>query len=105
MKYLKKTDREIAKLIKAEEKRQAETLMLIPSENLASKAVEEAVGSVLANKYAEGYPFRRYYQGQENVDQIESLAMSRPKNCSVFLMSMFSRIPDRRPIQRFILLF
>jgi glycine hydroxymethyltransferase len=79
MKYLKKTDREIAKLIKAEEKRQAETLMLIPSENLASKAVEEAVGSVLANKYAEGYPFRRYYQGQENVDQIESLAMSRAK--------------------------
>ena len=79
MKYLKKTDREIAKLIKAEEKRQAETLMLIPSENLASKAVEEAVGSVLANKYAEGYPFRRYYQGQKNVDQIESLAMSRAK--------------------------
>ena len=79
MKYLKKTDREIEKLIKAEEKRQSETLMMIPSENIASGAVEEAVGSVLGNKYAEGYSFRRYYQGQEIVDQIESLAIERAK--------------------------
>lgn len=79
MKYLKKTDFLVYKLIKAEEKRQAETLMLIPSENLASKAVEEAVGSCLQNKYAEGYPFKRYYQGQEFIDQIETLVINRVK--------------------------
>ncbi len=79
MKYLKKTDSEIEKLIRAEEKRQTETLMMIPSENMSSGAVEEAVGSVLANKYAEGYVLHRYYQGQENVDKIEAIAIARAK--------------------------
>jgi len=79
MKYLKKADPEIEKLIRAEEKRQSETLMMIPSENMTSGAVEEAVGSVLGNKYAEGYANRRYYQGQENVDQIETIAIARAK--------------------------
>lgn len=79
MKYLSKTDPEIARLITLEEKRQAETLMMIPSENIVSKAVEEAVGSCLGNKYAEGYPRRRYYQGQKVVDQIEDLARERVK--------------------------
>lgn len=79
MKNLKKVDPQIFNLIIKEKKRQEETLMMIPSENLASKAVEEAVGSCLGNKYAEGYPFRRYYQGQEFVDQIETLAIERAK--------------------------
>lgn len=79
MKYLAKTDPDIARLIKLEEKRQAETLMMIPSENIVSKAVEEAVGSCLGNKYAEGYPGRRYYQGQKIVDQVEDLARERVK--------------------------
>lgn len=79
MNYLKKTDPKIAKLIELEEKRQEETLMMIPSENIASRAVEEAVGSCLGNKYAEGYPSRRYYQGQAIVDQIEMLAIERAK--------------------------
>lgn len=79
MKYLKKTDKQIADLIRKEEKRQAETLMMIPSENIASQAVEEAVGSCLGNKYAEGYPFKRYYQGQKYVDQIETLVIKRAK--------------------------
>lgn len=79
MSYLKKTDPQIAKLIKAEDKRQAETLMMIPSENMSSQAVLEAVGSSLGNKYAEGYAFRRYYQGQEFVDQIETIAIERAK--------------------------
>jgi len=79
VKYLKKTDSQIYSLIKAEEKRQAETLMMIPSENMSSAATLEAVGSCLGNKYAEGYPFKRYYQGQEVVDQIETVAIERAK--------------------------
>ncbi|MBI2051412.1 serine hydroxymethyltransferase, partial [Candidatus Roizmanbacteria bacterium] len=66
-------------LIKQEEKRQQETLMLIPSENIASRAVEEAVASIFGNKYAEGYPFKRYYQGQQYVDQLETLVIERTK--------------------------
>ncbi|MBI4004709.1 serine hydroxymethyltransferase [Candidatus Roizmanbacteria bacterium] len=79
MKYLRQADPEIARLIKLEEKRQAETLMMIPSENIVSKAVEEALGSCLGNKYAEGYPLKRYYQGQEVVDQVETLVIERAK--------------------------
>lgn len=79
MKYLPKVDPEIAKLIKLEEKRQEETLMMIPSENMASSAVEEALGTSLGNKYAEGYPFKRYYQGQKIVDQVEQLVIDRVK--------------------------
>jgi len=79
MKYLSKTDSQMANLIKAEEKRQEETLMMIPSENMVSLAVEDAVGSCLGNKYAEGYPFKRYYQGQEYIDQIENLVQERAK--------------------------
>jgi len=79
MKYLSKTDPKMANLIKSEEKRQEETLMMIPSENMVSLAVEDAVGSCLGNKYAEGYPFKRYYQGQEYIDQIENLVQERAK--------------------------
>jgi glycine hydroxymethyltransferase len=74
---LKKTDPKIYKLIEAEEKRQKETIDLIASENFVSEAVLEASGSVLNNKYAEGYPFHRYYAGQGNVDQIEEIAKDR----------------------------
>ena len=79
MKYLPKTDPEIAKLIKSEDKRQETTLMMIPSENVVSYAVEEAVGSSFGNKYAEGYPGKRYYQGQQNADQLETLVIERVK--------------------------
>lgn len=74
---LKKQDPKIAKLIEAEKKCQQENLDLIPSENYASPAVLEALGSVLNNKYSEGYPHARYYAGQINIDQIEEIAKER----------------------------
>ena len=70
---------EIIKLIKKEEKRQKETLMLIPSENISWPEVKKAVGSALSQKYAEGYPGNRYYQGMECIDEIENLAINRAK--------------------------
>lgn len=72
-------DVKIAKLIKAEEKRQREGLELIPSENYVSRDVLEALGSVFTNKYSEGYPGKRYYGGQENTDQVETIAIERAK--------------------------
>src|SRR3989338_534960 len=79
MKSLKQTDVEIYKLVRAEEKRQKEVLEMIPSENYASKAVMEALGSVLTNKYSEGFPKKRYYQGNSIVDSVEILAQERAK--------------------------
>jgi glycine hydroxymethyltransferase len=76
---LKKTDPQIYELIKQEEKRQRDVLEMIPSENYTSLAVMEALGSVLTNKYSEGYPKRRYYQGNKIVDDVEILAQERAK--------------------------
>ncbi len=76
---IQKQDKETYKLLLAEEKRQAEGLELIPSENIVSQAVREAVGSCLTNKYSEGYPHARYYGGNEVVDQVEDLARERAK--------------------------
>lgn len=70
-------DKEIENLIKAETKRQNETINLIPSENFVSKDVLEALGSVFTNKYAEGYPGARYYGGNKFVDEVENLARAR----------------------------
>jgi len=72
-------DSDVKKLITLEQKRQAEGLELIPSENYVSEAVLEALGSVFTNKYSEGYPGRRYYGGQDFTDQIETLAIERAK--------------------------
>jgi glycine hydroxymethyltransferase len=70
-------DPEIAELIDAEARRQFEKIRLIPSENYVSEAVLEASGTVLTNKYSEGYPGRRYYEGQQFIDPIETLATRR----------------------------
>ncbi len=72
-------DPQIAELIAAEERRQADTIKLIPSENYVSKAVLEATGTVLTNKYSEGYAGKRYYEGQQVIDQIETIAIDRAK--------------------------
>ncbi len=72
-------DANIQNLIQQEQKRQEETITLIPSENYASKAVREAVGSVLTNKYSEGYPGRRYYQGNRFIDELETIAIQNAK--------------------------
>lgn len=76
---IKKQDAEVAKYIEQELKRQQNTIELIASENFTSQAVMAAQGSVLTNKYAEGKPYKRFYNGCENVDKIEELAVERCK--------------------------
>jgi len=100
---IKEADPEVYENIAGELKRQQDVLNLIPSENYVSHSVIEATGSVLMNKYSEGYPFKRYYQGNTYVDKVEALAIERakklfgaehanvqplsgsPANCAVFL--------------------
>ncbi len=79
MNFLSQTDPEISSAILSEAERQRETINLIASENYTSRAILEAQGSFLTNKYAEGYPGHRYYGGCENMDTIETLAISRAK--------------------------
>ncbi len=79
LKDLKATDPEVYKAIRAEEKRQREKLLLIASENFASSAVLAAQGCLMTNKYAEGYPRKRYYGGCQYVDDVEELAIQRAK--------------------------
>ena len=76
---LKQKDPTIYQLIKDEEKRQREVLEMIPSENYTSKAVMEALGTILVDKYSEGYPKKRYYQGNKIIDEVEILAEERAK--------------------------
>ena len=77
--HIENEDAEVFAAIAGEEKRQAEGLELIPSENYVSSAVREAMASTLTNKYSEGYPGKRYYGGQEFTDQVERLAIDRAK--------------------------
>ena len=80
MDELERVDPEIYRLINQEEAYQIESIRLIPSENYVSRAVREATGSVLANKYSEGYAGRRYYEGQRYIDQIETIVTDRAKS-------------------------
>ena len=77
--HIKKQDKDVYKALIGEEKREAEGLELIPSENYVSMAVREANSSILTNKYSEGYPGKRYYGGQEYTDAVENLARDRAK--------------------------
>jgi glycine hydroxymethyltransferase len=76
---LEESDPDLARLLIGEEQRQAESLCLIPSENYCSPAVLEANGTVLVNKYSEGYPGKRYYEGNEIIDEVEQLAQLRAR--------------------------
>ncbi len=78
-KKLAASDHEISALLESERKRQKEGLEMIPSENYVSPAVMEAMGSILTNKYSEGYPYKRYYGGNEFIDEIETIAIERAK--------------------------
>jgi glycine hydroxymethyltransferase len=77
---IKSTDSEIYELIKQEEQRQFDKIRLIASENYVSMAVLQATGSVLTNKYSEGYAGKRYYEGQQVIDQVERIAIERAKD-------------------------
>ncbi|HXK40198.1 MAG TPA: serine hydroxymethyltransferase, partial [Candidatus Paceibacterota bacterium] len=79
MSFIEQQDDAVYEALRGEERRQAEGLELIPSENYVSKAVLEALGSVFTNKYSEGYPGKRYYGGQEYTDAVETLAILRAK--------------------------
>jgi glycine hydroxymethyltransferase len=79
-KNLEKTDQEMMNIIKNEAKRQADEIEMIASENYVSKAVLEAMGTVLTNKYSEGYPGKRYYGGNQIIDDVEEITIKRAKD-------------------------
>lgn len=92
-------DPEIAEILDAELSRQQNGLEMIASENFVPRAVLQAQGSVLTNKYAEGYPGRRYYGGCEQVDKIETIARERAKSLFGAEYAKYSRTPAHRPTQ------
>ena len=96
---LAQTDPEVAGAINDELKRQQDQIEMIASENIVSTSVMEAQGSILTNKYAEGYSGRRYYGGCEHVDVIETLAIERAKSFSTVILLMCSRIRAHRLIK------
>lgn len=97
---IKNFDDVLFKAISDEKRRQEEHIELIASENYVSPRVLEAQGSVLTNKYAEGYPGKRYYGGCEFVDVAEELAISRAKLLLALIMSMCNRIRDHKRTQQ-----
>ncbi|MBI2989599.1 MAG: serine hydroxymethyltransferase [Candidatus Magasanikbacteria bacterium] len=77
--HLQHQDPEVYEILKKEERKQQEKLSMIPSENFTSKAIREVVGSIFMNKYSEGYPDKRYYEGNYNIDSLEKIAIQRVK--------------------------
>jgi glycine hydroxymethyltransferase len=101
MANLNTQDPQISKLIKAEDRRQQDDIVLIPSENYASAAVREALGTRLSNKYSEGYPHKRYYSGNQVVDSIEDIARDRATklfNCKFANVQAYSGSPANQAI-------
>ena len=102
MDYISQYDPEVGKGLEAELARQRRNLELIASENIVSPAVMLAMGTVPTNKYAEGYPGRRYYGGCEHVDEIETLAIERPGSCLAETCLCTASSGAQGPIWRFI---
>ena len=100
--YITECDEEVGKALQLELGRQRRNLELIASENIVSPAVMLAMGTVPTNKYAEGYPGKRYYGGCEDVDILENLAIERAKNYSDVTMYVYSRIQEQMRIQLYI---
>ena len=100
LEQVKKTDIELFGYIGDELRRQREGLEMIPSENFPSLAVLEACGSVLNNKYSEGYPAKRYYGGNQFIDKVETLAVERAKSLFKVPHANVQPIPDRRQTWR-----
>jgi len=99
--HIAEIDAEVWPIMQAEEERQRNTLELIASENHVSPAVREAVGSVFTNKYAEGYPGRRYYGGCVNMDGVEDFGpRAGRRSCFTAITRMFSRTRAVRPTPR-----
>lgn len=103
--FLKSYDPEISEAINMELSRQRRNLELIASENIVSPAVMAAMGSVMTNKYAEGYPGKRYYGGCQYVDVAEELARKRACELLEQNMQMFSLTPELKLTRRFIFQF
>ena len=95
-------DQQIFELIQEEHERQVYGIELIASENFVSDQVMEATGSCLTNKYAEGYPNKRYYGGCEVVDEVEQIAIDRAKVLLVLSTRTFSLTQDHKPMLQFI---
>ena len=95
---LKNEDKEIFSLVEKELNRQQQGIELIASENFTSEAVMEAMGSYLTNKYAEGYPGKRYYGGCEIVDEVEEIARKGLKNFLGQSMQMYNHIQALKQI-------
>lgn len=101
MQFLPKADPEIFAALKKEDERQENNLEMIASENFVSRAVLEAYTSTLTNKYAEGYPGKRYYNGCHNADVVETLAIERAKKLLVLNTQTFNLTPALRQIWPF----
>lgn len=95
--FVESYDPELGAAMQRELGRQRQNIELIASENIVSPAVMAAMGSVLTNKYAEGYPGHRYYGGCQYVDQVEQIAIDLPASCSARSMPTSSRTPAHRP--------
>ena len=100
--YITECDEEVGKALQLELDRQRRNLELIASENIVSPAVMLAMGTVPTNKYAEGYPGKRYYGGCEDVDILEILQLNVQRNYSDVTMYVYSRIQEQMRIQLYI---
>jgi glycine/serine hydroxymethyltransferase len=97
---LAEIDPELAVLVDSEGRRQSESIRLIASENYVSQAVLDATGTLLTNKYSEGYVGKRYYEGQQIIDQVEQLPSTGRRTCSASITQTCSPTPGRLPTWR-----